>query len=141
MSYESRDAYIIGPTSAVDTSGRTGVYRYASSTSNVSAVLPSSLATGPVQGPNAIPGKTGPGPFVRIQSVGVLTQVSFTNGAQTLVLNQAAALGTGHASAGWSIPAGSFLDVMVPPNRTHLNFISDDTGGYVEIYCSEGGVL
>lgn len=128
----AKDAFVIGPVAAADVSGITGVYRYASSTANTSALVPDKMK----------------GSFLRIASIGVDTDVAFsTPAAQALVKNQAAALGTGHAAAGFTIPAGGFIDVIVPrhaPDVTqavYLNFISSASGGQVVLYRSEGTTL
>jgi hypothetical protein len=76
---------------------------------------------------------------VRIQSITESTQVSFSLGNSNLVYNQTAALGTGNAVAGYTIPAGGFIDVMVPRDCDTLNWISTGSTGWVEFYMSEGG--
>lgn len=69
--------------------------------------------------------------------MGVDTQVAFSTTARTLVYNQASAIGTGSDVAGWTIPAGTYQDFIVPNDATHINFISSATGGFVELYMSE----
>jgi hypothetical protein len=131
---ESKAALVKAPVVKADASGKNGVFRVASATSNTSTALPTTA------GADGVTRKTWNGNFLRVQSLGVDTQVAFsigTDGAATLVYNQASALGTGSAAAGWTIPNGTYQDFLVPKDATHVNFISSATGGFVEFYMSE----
>lgn len=122
---ESKAAAVAGPIAAADATGKTGVYRYASSTSNASAAIPSAWA--------------GKELFLRVLSTGCNTQVAFslTGSAATLAYNQAAALGTGHAAAGGTCVDSVPEHFPVPKTASHISWISSAAGGYVELYLSE----
>lgn len=126
-STENRAASINGPLAVANASGKTGTHRYDSSISNTSVALPAGMLD-----PHEKAGR-----WVRIRSIGVQTDYAFSDGAQTLVLNQTSALGTGNAAAGDTLVADSYEDVQVPAGATHINFISSATGGYVVIRRSE----
>ncbi len=66
-------------------------------------------------------------------------QVAAATSAQTLVINQAssAAAGTSSAAAGATVFAGGFVDGILPNAATHIAFIGDAAGGYVDFYISE----
>lgn len=131
-----RDANIVGPTSAADTTGLKGPARYASAgptnTDTIHITLPSGLTT------RITAGKTGSGLFVNIQSLGVDTQLHFSQGGVDITYNQAAALGTGSVAAGLTIPSGQERSFQIPPDVDTLNILSSATGGQVEIWMSEG---
>jgi hypothetical protein len=122
--------FIKFPVSGSDSTGRNTVFRYASSTSTVSAQLPASMIGG----------------FIRVNSIGCDTMVGLSYGvAQGLNMTFTGAIGTsGTPQCGATVVAGSYLDGIVPnkdaPTSVQpvfLNFISSATGGYVEIYVSE----
>ena len=125
---EKKEASIGCPVAAADATGATGVYRYASSASNANSAL-----TDPTGAKHAFKGN-----LVRIQSRGVSTDVAFGIGsAPTVVKDKTSAILTGDATAGWTIPADTFLDVWVPAKATHVAWISSGTGGYVEFMLFE----
>jgi hypothetical protein len=63
---------------------------------------------------------------------------STTGAAITVVLNQVAALGTGHAQAGKTVFSKTSVDRRVPSNASHLCFISSGANaGWLELECSE----
>jgi len=110
------------PKAAADSTGKTGTQCYASSASNQSFTIPTAWR----------------GSWITIQSCGCYTDVGHGVGsAPTMVLNQAAAVGTGHVSAGPRIHQDSDADYLVPENATHLAFISSGTGGFVKFWLSE----
>lgn len=121
MQIEHKAAAVKFPVSAADSDALTGVARYASATSNTSVAIPSKLR----------------GRFVRVVSVGVNTRVSVSVGAHTLVYAQTANLGTGSTASGATCANGSAVEGIIPGNCTYINFISDNTGGTFEIYCTE----
>ncbi len=125
---EQKEASIAAPIAAADVTGATGVYRYASLGTATQVTL-----TDPATGKHAFKGN-----FVRIQSRGVSTDVAFGLGSAVVLLkDQLSAINTGHVSAGWTIPADTYIDVIVPRGATHLAFISSATGGFVELMLSE----
>lgn len=132
MKWEQQAAAVAAPMAVADTTGKRGVFRIASSTSNTSTALPSAATQA-----DGVTRYHWRGHYVRIQSIGADTQVAFSTTARTLVYNQASAISTGSNVAGWTIPAGTYQDFIVPVDATHINFISSATGGYVEIYMSE----
>jgi hypothetical protein len=121
MSIEARSASLGAPISTADSTGAKGVHRIAVSTTAGSSAVPAGMV----------------GQFVRIQSATANTQIAFTQGAaQTLVINQAAALGTGHAAAGWTVFASSSQSFYVPAKTTHINYVAD-AAGFIEIFRDE----
>jgi hypothetical protein len=135
MAYTEQASWLIGPTAALDTAGLRGCYRYASSATAASAALPLGWTTARTN-----LGRYGSGPFIRIAARTVAVQVAFSKGAAvTLVINQLSSIGTGHAQAGFTVEAGTFVDVMVPSDCSHINWVGPDTTGWVEFYMSEGG--
>jgi hypothetical protein len=121
MQVEHKAAALKFPVSAADSTALTGVARYASATSNTSVALPSLLR----------------GRFVRVVSVGVNTRVSVSIGAHTLVYNTNTNLGTGSTASGATCASGGSIEGIIPGDCTYINFISDNTGGTVEIFCTE----
>lgn len=110
------------PRAVADTTSRTGVQRYATATSNASATMPGGWK----------------GKWVTFQSDGADTQVAYGVGsAPTLVYDQAAAIGTGHAGAGATCKDGMPRDFLIPREATHLAWISSATGGFFEMHLSE----
>jgi hypothetical protein len=122
---------VTGPIAAADTTGRTGVMRIAVSGSAQNFALPTS---------GAAPGKrhTLPARWLRIAAAGVNVQWAFGVGsAPTIALNQAAAVGTGHAAAGATLFNGIPEQVLVPSEATHVGFIGESAAGYLELYVSD----
>ncbi len=134
MAYLEQASWLIGPTAAADATGITGCYRYASSATAASAALPTGWST-----LRTDLGRIGTGAFIRVQAITVDVQFAFSKTAVTLVRNQAAAIGTGHAQAGITVPAGTYVDVMVPRDCGYINWVGPDGTGWVEFYMSEGG--
>lgn len=131
MGYERQAAALAAPTAAADATGKRGVYRIASSTSNTSTELPK------VTGGDGVTRYTWAGHYVRVQSRGCDTQVAFSVGSGTLNYDEASALGTGDVNAGWTIINGTYQDFIVPDDATHIVFRSSAAGGFVELYMSE----
>jgi hypothetical protein len=123
---QNRACLVAAPVAVLDTTGAQGVTRYVSSASNTSVLVPAAMR----------------GKFYKIKSVGTQTDYAFSIGAaQTLVRNQASALGTGHAAAGDTLTSDE-VDPGIIPRTTddrpiYLNFISSDTNGFVVFRCSE----
>ena len=116
----TKNASVRLPTNVIDTTGKAGVYRIAVSTTAASYALPTGMV----------------GNFVKIYASGTDIQCGFSRGAVTIVVNQASALGTGHAAAGATVPNGMFIDGLVPKNSTYFNVLGIGSG-FVELYLSE----
>lgn len=110
------------PTASADSTGRNGVHRIAVSTTAASFALPRAMRNN----------------YLRVAAVGCNVQVATSSGAagQTLVYNQASALGTGNVAAGATVPNGTFVDGIVAGNATFLNVVAD-AAGFIEVYVSE----
>ena len=67
--------------------------------------------------------------------------LSFRATAETLVINQTTTPGTGHVASGARLNDGEMVDGIVPHDATFLEWVSSATGGYVEFWCSEIGVI
>lgn len=121
--HQDKAALVSHPLAVADTSGLTNVHRIAISGAAQSIALPASWQ----------------GKFVRLTvDSAVNVQYAFSSGAAaTLVLDQASAIGTGHAACGASIFAGSSKDGRVRNGVTHLNFIGDSASGFLEVEISE----
>jgi hypothetical protein len=113
-------ASIQGPIAAADATGLTGVMRVAMTGSSQSVAIPTELR----------------GKYVDLYCT-VEAQYAFGTGAAapTIVTDQAAALGTGHASAGKTLPAGIDKSVLVPTNATFIAW--KGASGFIELVCSE----
>jgi hypothetical protein len=109
------------PKAVADSTSKTGTHRYASSASNTAVAIPSAWK----------------GKWITVMSDGVDTQFAYGTSSPTLVYNQAAAIGTGHASAGTTCKDGVARDFLIPREATHLAWISSGTGGFFELYLSE----
>lgn len=124
---EVKSAAVSFPISAADSTGLYGVHRINSISAAGSAELPSGMK----------------GKFLRVRPIGGDAQValSFASAGQTLVLNQAAALGTGHAAAGATVKDGEWLDGIVPSmpgvGKVWLNYINVSGAIALEVWCSE----
>lgn len=108
---------------AADATGVTGVFRVATTAGSVTHTLPADYR----------------GVWVRAVSIGASTQYAFTlrgATAPTLVYNQAAAIGTGHAAAGATLIDGVEQQFRVPDNAVSVTVISSSTGGFFEIHVS-----
>lgn len=124
---DTKAASVAAPVAAADPAGRRGVYRYSSSLSSQSIALPDTSGV-----KHALRGN-----FVHVTSVGCNTQVAFSVGPQTLVFNQSSTIGTGHVAAGETVFANCRERRLVPRDATHVNFISDAAGYYVEFAIAE----
>lgn len=116
----NRACLVSGPIAALDTSGATGVTRYATTAASQNALIPDAMR----------------GCWIKIQAVGLQIDWAFSVGAtQAIVLNQASTLGTGHASAGDTLQAGVTDQVLVPKTKDnkpiYINFISSGTSGFL----------
>lgn len=124
-------AGVAGPIAAADASGMTGVYRIACTGVAQSFVLPVTLA-------NQMNRTNWAKRFISLKAIGVNIQFAQGMGAApTLVLNQASAVGTGHAAAGATIPSGTEVQFLVNATATHVGWISDANAGYLEVYFAE----
>lgn len=142
---ETKAASLLGPVATTFTAtanslvGLRGCGRYATSTANASATLPTqTLDDGRVLSP--LQGK-----FLRICNEHATADLDIGFGigaAPTLVSKQVANFPAGHVSAGIPISAKSFIDVIVPLGATHLSFILEAAAAAstVALYCSEGNV-
>ena len=110
------------PKAAADSTNETGVVRYGTSTSNATAVMPGSWK----------------GKWITIQSIDANTQVAYGVGsAPTLVYDDTGAIGAGTAGAGATCAAAMPRDFLVPREATHIAWISNANGGFVEMHLSE----
>jgi hypothetical protein len=123
----TKSAAVRLPQCAADTTGKTSVFRIATSTTSQSFAIPAAFS----------------GNFCRILSVTSNAQIGFNRGSagQTLVLNQLSSFAAPSAAAGASIMAGASLDGLVPKSsgnvgQVYFNVIAD-AAGYVELYLSE----
>jgi hypothetical protein len=151
---EVKEATVYGPTAClsgttyqpgpgvISAGGVRGVFRIATSTTNVAVALPvvavpgnnSDKSTRPLQAK-----------FMRIKNEDTAASLEFAFGvgaAPTLVHGQASALGTGHVAAGWRLDPLEWIDVIVPVDATHMAFIQPAAAAAstVALYCSEGNV-
>jgi len=117
---EERAALIKAPVAAADATGATGVFRVAISGASQNAALPSAWV------------QRG---FVCLYCTADVQYAFGIGAAPTLVLNQASAVGTGHVSAGKTLPAGQDKDVPIPVGATHIAWIG--SSGYIELYNSQ----
>lgn len=124
---QEQAALLSHPVAALDPTGFTGVYRIALTGANQSIVLPTVWA----------------GRFIELTVVSPAgttdVQYGFSKVAQTLVRNQASAVGTGHAAAGKTIFPNSSRDGRIRQGHYVLNFIAS-TGealSFLEIHISE----
>lgn len=116
-------AYVIPAVvkNAADTTAEKGVIRYAASTASRSADIPSAWL----------------GAYVDLMSRGTYTQYGVVlkgDTAPTLVIDQAAAFGTGHAAAGMTILEDSKETIWIPTNAVTIVWISStaNAGEYFE---------
>lgn len=148
-----KDASCIGPTATVTGTtyvakgvisycGLRGVMRYATSSTS----QPITMATVAVPG-NESDNTINPlrGKWLRIQNEDLVNPLDFAFGAgsaPTLVYGQPATFGTGSAAAGWRIMPGTYIDVIVPLDATHISHIQPASApaATVAFYCSEGSV-
>lgn len=132
----NKAARVTGPIAAADATNRTGVVRIALTGSAQTATLPTT-------GRDPQKKSTLGARFIRIAAVGA--NVQFAQGlgsAPTIVQNQAAAVGTGHASAGATLFNGVAEQFMLDSAATHLGFIGDGgAAGYLEFYVSDQPVV
>lgn len=85
----------------------------------------------------AIPAKHR-GKFCSMRVTGASCDVSFSKGAaQTLVANAVGTLEAPNAQTGYPIPQDGALDIIIPPDATHVNWIASGAAGYFKIYISE----
>ena len=126
MSWVENIAALVWPAlgkSTADATGETGVLRVATTASSVAHTIPSGMK----------------GRYVDLLVVGANTQYAITlEGltAPTLVYNQAAAFGTGHAAAGKTLVDGVEKSVFFPPNAKTITVISTGTAGFFEAVVS-----
>lgn len=125
----NRACLVSGPIAALDTSGATGVSRYATTAASQNALIPAAMQ----------------GCWIKVQATTLQVDWAFSIGAtQAIVLNQASTLGTGHASAGDTLQAGATDSVLVPRPRdgkpVYINFISSGTTGFFTFRKSEAPV-
>lgn len=118
---EHRAAALFHPIMAADPTGIVGVVRIAIAGGNQSYLVPQELR----------------GRFFKFKhSNGGEMQFGFTrDAAGTVVMDQAAALGTGHVSAGWPLAPGVEIDGRIPlgngTSPVYLNFRCVNPGGFL----------
>ena len=129
MSFISNLAQLVWPAigkSTADATGATGIQRVATTAGSVTHTIPSGMK----------------GKYVDLLVVGANTQYAITLGsatAPTLVYNQAAAFGTGHAAAGKALVDSVEKPVYFPPDATSITVISSSTAGFFEACVSSTG--
>lgn len=109
--------------STADATGETGTLRTATTTSSAAHTVPSGMK----------------GRYVDVLVTGASTQYAVTvegETAPTLVYNQAAAWGTGHAAAGSTLVDGVRQSLYFPSNAKTFTVISTGTAGFLEAYVS-----
>lgn len=137
MGYElDKAARVTGPKGVADATARTGVQRIAITSTQTQVALPT---TGRGIGKKSTLGSR----WVRLLATGCNVQWSEGHGAATTVVyNQAAAVGTGHASAGATLIADVPEQLQLSSECTHLTFIGPSGGtGFLELYVSDQGVV
>jgi hypothetical protein len=126
MSWFTSIAAIVLPAfgkSTADATGETGTLRTATTTSSAAHTIPSGMK----------------GRYVDMLVIGANTQYAITKAgdtAPTLVYNQAAAWGTGHAAAGKTLVDSVEKSVFFPADATTLTVISSSTAGFLEAVVS-----
>lgn len=122
MSWVENIAALVWPAigkSTADATGETGVMRVATTAGSVTHTIPSAMK----------------GRYVDVMVVGANTQYAITQGtntAPTLVYNQAAAFGTGHAAAGKTLVDSVEKSLYFPTDATSITVISSGTAGFFE---------
>lgn len=120
-----------GPVLAADTTGMTGVLR-------VAATGASQSVTPPAMTDNAQKKTTFAGRFMRIRPVGCTIQWGqYFGTAPTVVSNQAAAFGTGHAGAGASLADGEPFEFLVDHRTVGIALLASNATGFIEFYLAE----
>lgn len=120
--FENKFAADEWPIAAADPTGKRGVFRYAASASSQSAAVPA----------------TWKGAEIVVSPIGANVQVAFGVGsAPTLNLNEPAAFGTGDVNSGCTVVDSRPQRRLVPPDATHIAWISPNTTGFVEFYRAE----
>ena len=129
-------ARVTGPKAAADNTGLTGVMRYALTGANQQVTLPTNST---VKGKKSNYGAR----FVRLLAMGANVQWAEGHGsAPTIVLNQTAAMGTGHVSAGVTLVNGVPEHVQISSEATHIAFVGDNsTTGFLEIHISDQPIV
>lgn len=112
---------------AADATSATGVLRVAATTSSTAVTIPQGMR----------------GKWVSVLARGADTQwgvVMDGATAPTLVYDQAAAFGTGHAAAGWTTLSNTREQVVLPVNAKQIVYICANAtaGNYVEFRVSSG---
>jgi predicted lipoprotein len=129
--YSEQAARVTGPIAAADATARTGTQRIAITASNQQVTLPT---TGKAKGASTTISKR----FIRILAVGQNCQWAWGAGsAPTIVYNQVAVVGTGHASAGGTLVDSVPEQMIVPNEATHFAFIGQSATGFLEFYVSD----
>lgn len=152
-----KEASIFGPvasltgTAYLDATGRPsksagavrGVIRVATSTTRVDETLPV-VADAPGNNSNrpVIPLQ---GKFLRLKNESRLWALEFAFGvgsAQAITYNASASFATGAVAAAWRLEPLEVIDVIVPPDATHLSHIQETgaAASTLAMYCSEGNV-
>lgn len=126
---EEKAALVGGVIARADTTGLTGVlYRADASASNTALTLPVDS-----NGKAVIRGK-----WLALYAKSTDVQYAFGAGsAPTLTYNQNVTIGTGHAAAGGTCPAGLVAQFLVPLTATHISLIAETATGKVELYVLE----
>jgi hypothetical protein len=120
-----------------------GVVRVATSTTRVDETLP---AVTDVPGNSSNQAKRPlQAKFLRIKNESALSSLEFAFGvgsAPAITYGAIATFAAGNAAAAWRLAPLEVIDVIVPPDATHLSHIQE-TGAVastVAFYCSEGNV-
>jgi hypothetical protein len=122
MSWVENIAALVLPAfgkSTADATGETGTMRVATTAGSVAHTIPAGMK----------------GRYVDVMVVGANTQYAITTAAQTaptLVYNQAAAFGTGHAAAGKTLIDSVEKSLYFPADATTITVISSGTAGFFE---------
>lgn len=122
MSWFTSIAAIVWPAigkSTADATGETGVMRIATTAGSVTHTIPTAMK----------------GRYWDVMVIGANTQYAVTLGtatAPTLVYNQAAAFGTGHAAAGKTLVDSVEKSLFIPADATSITVISSGAAGFLE---------
>jgi hypothetical protein len=151
---EVKEATVYGPTAClsgttyqpgpgvISAGGVRGVFRIATSTTNVGVALPVVPVPGNESNKNTTPLRA---QFLRIKNEDALASLEFAFGvgaAPTLIYARPSAFGTGDAAAGWRLDPLEWIDVIVPVDATHISFIQQTSAAAstVALYCSSGNI-
>jgi hypothetical protein len=117
-----------------------GVVRVATSLTSVAETLPAVSTPGNASSLSKVNLQ---GKFLRVKNESLVNSVEFSFGvgaAPTLTYAQVATFAAGSAAAGWRLGPSEWIDVIVPPDATHLAHVLEAGGtvSTIAFYCSEG---